>query len=103
MVVLVVTLSLLLLIVTSYLLYYKSQIKEIGNQLAFISKHNSFKFIQTQIKPKEISQLIDVSNTLLYRQRELNQQFISKSDEINATIVSLSHDIRTPLTSLDGY
>jgi signal transduction histidine kinase len=86
-----------------YLLYYKSQIKEIGNQLAFISKHNSLKFIQTQIKPKEISQLIDLSNTLLHSQRELNQQFIKRNEEINATIVSLSHDIRTPLTSLDGY
>ncbi|MFA1821894.1 sensor histidine kinase [Virgibacillus oceani] len=103
MVVLVVTLSLLLIIVTSYLLYYKSQIKEIGNQLAFISKHHSFKFIQSQIKPKEISHLIDVCNRLLHNQRELKQQFIHKNEEINTTIVSLSHDIRTPLTSLDGY
>lgn len=103
MVVLLITLSVLLIIVTIYLLYYKSQIRAIGNQLAFISEHHSFKFIQTQIKPKEISQLINLCNTLLNSQRELNQQFINKNDEINATIVSLSHDIRTPLTSLDGY
>jgi len=103
MVVLLITLSILLIIVTVYLLYYKSQIKEIGNQLSFISEHYSFKFIQTQIKPKEISQLIELCNMLLNNQRELNQQFIRRNEEINETIVSLSHDIRTPLTSLDGY
>ncbi|PAV28115.1 hypothetical protein CIL05_18590 [Virgibacillus profundi] len=91
------------IIQTVYIMYYRKQIRDIGNQLSFISKHNSFKFIQTQIKPKEISRLIDLCNTLLRNQRELNQEFIKKSEEINATIVSLSHDIRTPITSLDGY
>ncbi|UJL45422.1 HAMP domain-containing histidine kinase [Virgibacillus sp. NKC19-16] len=103
MLIALILLSVALIIQTIYLLYYKKQIKDIGNQLSFISKHNSFKFIQTQIKPKEISRLIDLCNTLLRNQRELNQEFIKKSEEINATIVSLSHDIRTPITSLDGY
>lgn len=103
MIILLLTLSILLIFTIIYLLYYKKQIKEIGSQLAFISKHDSFKFIQTQIKPKEISQLVELCNTLLDNQKELKQQFIKKNEEINATIVSLSHDIRTPLTSLDGY
>ncbi|WP_100012994.1 sensor histidine kinase [Lentibacillus sediminis] len=103
MLIALILLSIALIIQTVYILYYKNQIKDIGNQLAFISKHNSFKFIQTQIKPKEIYQLINLCNTILRNQRELNQEFIKKSEEINATIVSLSHDIRTPITSLDGY
>src|SRR5699024_8111025 len=44
MVVLCTLLFLLLIIQSVYFLYYKSQIKEIGNQLAFIQKHHSFKF-----------------------------------------------------------
>ena len=44
MVVLCTLLFFLLIIQTVYFLYYKSQIKEIGNQLAFIQKHHSFKF-----------------------------------------------------------
>ncbi|WP_152656575.1 sensor histidine kinase KdpD [Oceanobacillus sp. CFH 90083] len=95
--------SLAFLVQTIYLIYYKNQIKDISDQLAFISKHDSFKFIQTQIKPKEIYQLTDICNTLLRNQRKQNQEFIKKSEEINETIVSLSHDIRTPLTSLVGY
>lgn len=103
MLVIVILLSILLILQTLYLLYYKRQIKDIGKQLAFISEHDSFKFIHTQIKPEEISHLIDLCNTMLHKNRELNQEFIHKSSEINETIVSLSHDIRTPLTSLDGY
>ncbi|MCT1903727.1 sensor histidine kinase KdpD [Oceanobacillus sojae] len=98
-----ILISIALIIQTIYLIYYKNQIRDIGAQLAFISKHDSFKFIQTQIKPKEINQLIDVCNTLLRTQRKQNQKFIKKNEEINETITSLSHDIRTPLTSLDGY
>ncbi|WP_040984188.1 sensor histidine kinase [Oceanobacillus jeddahense] len=103
MLIAILLISLALIIQTIYLIYYKSQIKDIGTQLAFISKHDSFKFIHTQIKPKEIYQLIDVCNSLLRNQRKQNQKFVKKSEEINETIVNLSHDIRTPLTSLDGY
>src|SRR5699024_8313592 len=103
MLIALILLSVAFIIQTIYFIYYKNQIKEIGNQLSFIAKHHSFKFIQTQIKPKEIYRLITVCNTLLRQQRELNQEFIQKSEAINTTIVSLSHDIRTPLTSLDGY
>ncbi|UQZ35435.1 hypothetical protein C2I18_19045 [Paenibacillus sp. PK3_47] len=92
-----------LIVQTVYLLNYKSQIKHISSQLSFIMKHNSLKFIETQLKPKEIDSLIHECNELLNRQRAVDQQFIRKNEEINATITSLSHDIRTPLTSLDGY
>lgn len=98
-----ILLSVVLTAQTIYFIYYKNQIKDIGDQLSFILKHDSFKFIQTQIKPKEIYQLVDLCNVLLRKQRELNEEFNQKNEEINATIVSLSHDIRTPLTSLDGY
>lgn len=101
-VILVITIC-AVIILSIYLLYYRRQIKAIADQLDFISKHDSFKFIHSQIKPKEISRLIDLSNNLLQDQRELKQQFNDKNEEINTTIVSLSHDIRTPLTSLDGY
>lgn len=103
MLIALVVVSLLLLVQFSYHLYYKSQIKDISRQLAFISQNDSFKLIQSQLKPQEIFHLTQLCNTLLQQQRELNQQFIKKNEEINATITSLSHDIRTPLTSLDGY
>ncbi|MHA6253180.1 sensor histidine kinase [Oceanobacillus sp. CAU 1775] len=103
MLVIVILLSRLLILQLIYILYYKRQIKDVGDQLAFVFKNDSLKFIQTQIKPKELSRLIDLCNAMLQQKRELNRDFIQKSEEINTTIVSLSHDIRTPITSLDGY
>lgn len=103
MIIVLVIAIILLMAQTIYLLYYKSQIRDIGNQLSFIMEHNSFKFIGTQLKPKEIDSLIHRCNALLSRQRALDQQFSRKNEEMNSTIISLSHDIRTPLTSLDGY
>ncbi|MEK3683280.1 sensor histidine kinase [Paenibacillus sp. FSL R10-2736] len=85
------------------MLNYKSQIRQIGNQLSFIMEHQSLKFIATQLKPKEINHLVRECNLLLSRQRALDEQFSRKNQEMNSTIISLSHDIRTPLTSLDGY
>lgn len=99
----IILLSVALIAQTVYLLSYKKQIKDIGNQLFFISKHQSFKFILLQLKPKEVYRLVELCNQLLRDQRELSQQFIQKNEEVNATIVSLSHDIRTPLASLGGY
>lgn len=103
MLVAIIVLSIALIALTTYLLYYKYQLKDICNQLSFISNNDSFKLVQLQIKPKEVYQLAEMCNKLLRKQRELNQQFIEKKEEVNATIVSLSHDIRTPITSLRGY
>lgn len=103
MLITLVLLATLCMVLIIYILYYKRQINDIGKQLVFISTHDSFKFIYTQMKPKELAVLIDQCNTVLQNQRQLNQQFTRKSDAINSTIIHLSHDIRTPMTSLDGY
>ncbi|SEO86922.1 Histidine kinase-, DNA gyrase B-, and HSP90-like ATPase [Amphibacillus marinus] len=103
MLIAVIILSIICFLQMSYILYYRSQIREIGQQLTFISKHDSLKLLQTQLKPTEIYQLTEFCNQLLRQQREQKQELAVKSEEISTTIVNLSHDIRTPLTSLDGY
>lgn len=95
--------SLLLVLQTGYGLYYKSQIRDIGRQLDFIGKHDSFKLITTQLQSRDMSRLVESCNELLRERRALNQRFIQKNEEIHETIASLSHDIRTPLAALDGY
>ncbi|AIQ45723.1 hypothetical protein R70723_07335 [Paenibacillus sp. FSL R7-0273] len=101
--IILVLLILLVIVQTVYILHYKSQVRNIGNQLSFIMEHHSFKFITTQLKPREISSLVRECNALLDRQRAVDQRFSRKNEEMNATITSLSHDIRTPLTALGGY
>ena len=99
----VILLSLALIGLLIYLIYYKKQIKNIGDQLEFILDNQSFKFIQSQIRPQEIMRLIELCNMTLESQRSIERNFTSRNEIVNQTIVNLSHDIRTPLTSLDGY
>lgn len=99
----IVLLTILLITQSLYFLYYRRQIRNIGDQLEFILDKNSLKFIQSQIRPKEIIRLIELCNKILERSRHIERNFLSRNEVINQTIVSLSHDIRTPLTSLDGY
>lgn len=99
----IVLLSLIIVALATYFIYYKRQITNIAEQLEFIIENQSFKRIQTQIHPAEISRLVALCNKSLDSHRELERNFASRNAIINQTIVSLSHDIRTPLTSLGGY
>lgn len=99
----IIILVILFIAQTIYLHYYRMEIKNISKQLGFIIEHQSFKFLKTDIRPNEIMSLINNCNAMLESSRELNQRNIERNEMINQTIVSLSHDIRTPLTSLDGY
>ncbi|WP_405116097.1 HAMP domain-containing sensor histidine kinase [Paenibacillus sp. FSL K6-1217] len=103
--ILIVLAGLLLLLIgqTIYLLNYRRQVSQISSQLSFIMEHQSRKLVATQLKPREISRLVRECNNLLSRQRAMGEQFSRKNQEMNLAITSLSHDIRTPLTSLDGY
>ncbi|MBP2111887.1 sensor histidine kinase [Paenibacillus silagei] len=96
-------LLLLLIAQTVYLLNYRRQVGQISSQLSFIMEHQSRKLVATQLKPREIGRLVRECNNLLRRQQAMGEQFSRKNQEMNLAITSLSHDIRTPLTSLDGY
>ncbi|WP_339250342.1 HAMP domain-containing sensor histidine kinase [Paenibacillus sp. FSL P2-0136] len=103
--ILIVLAGLLLLLIaqTVYMLNYRRQVGQISSQLSFIVEHQSRKLVATQLKPKEIGRLVWECNNLLSRQQAMGEQFSRKNQEMNLAITSLSHDIRTPLTSLDGY
>lgn len=52
---------------------------------------------------KSINKLNTEINVFLDYCRESNQKAQQREETLNQTITSLAHDIRTPITSLDGY
>ena len=50
-----------------------------------------------------IGRLVDLLNELLDMRRKEKRSYLEKEALIADTYTNLSHDIRTPLTSLDGY
>ena len=82
---------------------YQRQVKDICRQLAFLMKHDSNMLIQREFDLGGIGTLSDRLNDLLELRRKEKQYYQEKETLIADTYTNLSHDIRTPLTSLDGY
>ena len=82
---------------------YQRQVKDICRQLAFLMKHDSNMLIQREFDLGGIGMLSDRLNDLLELRRKEKQYYQEKETLIADTYTNLSHDIRTPLTSLDGY
>lgn len=88
----------------SLLLLYKKDVNEIYENLKDINikKLDNTK-IRTNSKDKYIKNLISEINSSLEDKQKLNIDYKNKEKEIKETIASVSHDLRTPLTSVKGY
>ena len=82
---------------------YQRQVKDICRQLTFLMKHGSNLLIQREFDLGGIGMLSDRLNELLELRRKEKRHYQEKEALIADTYTNLSHDIRTPLTSLDGY
>ena len=82
---------------------YQRQVKDICRQLAFLMKHDSNMLINREFDMGGIGTLSDRLNELLELRRKEKEHYREKEALIADTYINLSHDIRTPLTSLDGY
>lgn len=50
-----------------------------------------------------LKELMEMMNQLLMSRKKEHKKYLEKEQMISDTYTNLSHDIRTPLTSLDGY
>ena len=82
---------------------YQRQVKDICRQLSFLMKHDSNMLIHREFGLGGIGMLSDRLNDLLELRRKEKRYYQEKETLIADTYTNLSHDIRTPLTSLDGY
>ena len=96
-------LSVLILILICILISYKRQVKDICRQLRFLQECDSNMLITTEMKKRHIEELAELLNTLLKERKKERADYQKKERMIADIYTNLSHDIRTPLTSLDGY
>lgn len=83
--------------------HFKRQVLSICRQLSFLMNHDSNMIISHEFGICGITRLIDTLNKFLQLRKEERQHYKNKETLIADTYTNLSHDIRTPLTSLDGY
>jgi len=96
-------LALIILVQTWILWTYQRQIKEICRQLSFLQKHDSNMLVTHEFEWGGIKHLVEQINEMNARKKKERNDYLEKEKKIAEIYTSLSHDIRTPLTSLDGY
>lgn len=85
------------------LLVYRRQVRETCRQLAFTKTHRTNLRLTSSLPFPEVNDLVDGVNDILDMAREIERSTLHSENSLKETITNLSHDIRTPLTSLDGY
>lgn len=97
-VLIVVCLALILTILTMM-----SNMTDLRKQVHFISRNDTNKRITFYGKSRAFKTLATDINDIIDSYRKENEKIIKEDKEIKDTLTNMSHDIRTPLTSLKGY
>ena len=92
-----------LLVLMIYHISYRRQVEELSRQIEFINQNKTQMRMTTDISSKELLNLTKEVNFLKTKLEETKTEYRSQDEALRETITNLSHDIRTPLTSLDGY
>ncbi len=82
---------------------YQRQIHRICRQLSFLRENDSNMIIMYESGFGGIARLAGLLNDMLDERRKAERSMKQREKIISDTYTNLSHDIRTPLTSLDGY
>lgn len=85
------------------LLMYRRQVKNTCRQLGFLKENQTNLRLTVMVPFKQFEKLVDSINQVLDMSQEIKNNARKNEEHLKETITNLSHDIRTPLTSLDGY
>ena len=93
------TLALLL-----YLYFIKRELRKLRQEVKEIPTRASFgSRLSFDFREKELMQLVDELNHMIDAFEEKNRQAKQMEENVKLSIAGLSHDLRTPLTSVNGY
>ena len=90
-------LVLLNLILAFSLFSWKRQICEITKQISENKK------LRISLSNKQIEKLAGIINEKNYLEQKAKIQIIQEKEQLKHSIANISHDLRTPLTSIQGY
>lgn len=100
---LVIISSILAFIFLSHLLFIKKELKNILNQLKNYNTRKTEKKIDITLLDKDIEKMTIEINNLIDMHALSNIEKKSAERELKQAVANISHDLRTPLTSILGY
>ncbi len=91
------------IVLIAVLLKIRAQLRDINEQLDFLYEKDTNMLLATDTNLADIGRLKRNINRFLVQGHLRRREAVKKEQMISDTYTNLSHDIRTPLTSLDGY
>lgn len=93
------TLALLL-----YLFFLKRELRKLKKEVRGLPVRSSFgSRLSVDFREKALMDLVDELNQMVDSFEEKNRQAKQMEENVKLSIAGLSHDLRTPLTSINGY
>lgn len=93
---------LLITVIVKYILY-RRQVINICRQIVFIRENCTNRIIYNDIIEKEILKLTNLINLMCEEHKAKENILKEKDRRLKIAMAGISHDIRTPLTSLRGF
>lgn len=101
--ILTAVLAIIVIIMAAVLLKIRAQLRDINDQLDFLYENDTNMLIGTDTNLIYLGQFKQKVNRFVEQWHKKRAEAAKKEQIISDTYTNLSHDIRTPLTSLDGY
>lgn len=99
----IILLGVILALVMAVHLYYRHQINLLSQQLEKLKDLETNSLLTQEIYSPEVNKLVEEINQAISKERHLRLQLKRKELSTQELMTNLSHDVRTPLTSLVGY
>lgn len=99
----IIVLVVVVICLLAYIHFYRVNVKYMQEQIGAIMSKDTNAIVRMNIPQKDMADLAEVINNLIKYNRETMVEAKRLNQSFRESITSISHDLRTPLTTASGY